>query len=269
PFIAEQIFNQAIAQDDSSCQRFMHRMFDRYGVDYEEIRRNIEMIKPGESLKTHFPHLIEDGMSVTFERETALSNETLHFLTWEHPMVVEALDMITSEEKGNASLISLKNTGLKPSTIIVEAMFSIQTAADSGLQIARYLPSEPIRLVADEKLINRTDRLSSLDIHNNHEPVALNIALQVVKLKHKEIKKVVDAMETKVEKILPEQIATAKQQAETELDTEIQRLTTLAKVNPNVRSDEIEFLKQQKQQTLKALDDAKAQMNAVRVMVCL
>ncbi|HFC29474.1 MAG TPA: RNA polymerase-associated protein RapA, partial [Oceanospirillales bacterium] len=95
PFIAEQILNQAIASDDSSCQRFMHRMFDRYGVDYEEIRRNIEVVKPGESLKTHFPHLIEDGMSVTFERETALSNETLHFLTWEHPMVVEALDMIT------------------------------------------------------------------------------------------------------------------------------------------------------------------------------
>ena len=269
PFVADKILQDAMVQDDTSCQRFMHRMFDRYGVDYEEIRRDVELIKPSESLKTHFPHLIEDGMSVTFNRETALSNETLHFLTWEHPMVVDALDMIATEEKGNASLISLKNTGLKPSTIIVETIYNIQAPSDSCLQIARYLPSESIRLVADENLINRTEKLNSLDIHNNHEPVSLNIALQVIKLKQKEIKKVVEAIEGKIEKILPEQIELAKIKAEEKLDLEISRLITLSNVNPNIRTEEIEFLKKQKQQTLKALDEAQAQMNAVRVMVCL
>ena len=79
PFLAAQILQDAEMQDDTSCQRFMHRMFDRYGINYEELRKNIELVKPGESQHAHFPGLIEDGMSITFDRNTALSNETLHF----------------------------------------------------------------------------------------------------------------------------------------------------------------------------------------------
>ncbi len=269
PFVAAKILQDAIAQDDISCQRFMHRMFDRYGVEHEDIRRFVEFIKPSENLKAHFPGLIDDGMSVTFDRQTALSNETLHYLTWEHPMVTDAIDMIISEEKGNASLISLKNTGLKPSTIIIEALFSLHAPADTQLQLARYLPAEPIRLVADEKLINRTEQLSSLEIHNNHEPVALNIALQVVKLKKAEIKKIIDAIEKKADKILPEYSEKAQALVVQDLDNEINRLEALSKVNPNIRSSEIKHLKQQKQNTLKALADATLQMNALRLMVCL
>ncbi len=269
PFVAAKILADAQKQDDTSCQRFMHRMFDRYGVDYEELRQNIEFIKPSENLKTHFPGLIDDGMSVTFDRDTALSNETLHYLTWEHPMVVEAMEMITSGEKGNASLISLKNSGLKPSTILLETLFSLHAPADASLQLSRYLPADPIRIVADETLRDRTKVLTSLAIHNNHQSVPLNVALQVIKMKQAEIKKVVSAIEKKIEIILPDLVEEAKQKAELELNQEIQRLESLREVNGNVRPEEIEFLKIQKQQTLEAILAAKAQMNAVRVLVCL
>jgi ATP-dependent helicase HepA len=269
PFIADEILQQAISQDDNSCLRFMHRMFDRYGVDYEELRKNIEFIKPGESLKTHFPGLIEDGMSITFDRETALSNETLHYLSWEHPMVVEAMDMIASEEKGNASLISLKNSGLKPSTILVECLFNLHAPADAALQLSRYLPTDSIRLVADEKLIDRTKLLTTQLIHLNHSSVPLNVALQVIKMKQAEIKNVLTAIENKANKLLPEQIKHAQNLASNELDDEIARLEALSLVNNNVRSEEIKYLKQQKQQTLESLSQAKTQMNAIRILVCL
>ena len=269
PFIATQLLQQALEQDDSSCLRFMHRIFDRYGVDYEELRRNVEFIKPGESLKTYFPGLIEEGMSITFDRETALSNETLHYITWEHPMAVEAMEMIATEEKGNACLISLSNTGLKPSTIIVEALFNIHAPADKALQISRYLPTDSIRLVADEKLIDRTKVLTSQLVHNNHQPVPLNVALQVIKMKQLEIKKVVKAIETKAEKIAPSYINKAKEHADLELSEEIQRLQNLKKINNNVRDEELQFLIEQKQKTLDCLNNASAQMNAVRILVCL
>ncbi len=269
PFVAPQILADAQKQDDTSCLRFMHRMFDRYGVDYEELRQNIELIKPSENLKTHFPGLIEDGMSVTFDRDTALSNETLHYLTWEHPMVVEAMEMIATGEKGNASLISLKNSGLKPSTILLETLFNLQAPADSSLQISRYLPTDSIRIVADENLRDRTKVLTSLAIHNNHQSVPLNVALQVIKMKQDEIKKVISAIEKKVEVTLTDLIEEAKQNAESELNLEIERLESLSQVNDNVRPEEIEFLKTQKQQTLDAINEAQVQMNAVRVLVCL
>ncbi len=269
PFVADNIQQQAELQNDTSCQRFMHRMFDRYGVDYEELRKNVEFIKPGESQHSHFPGLIEDGMSITFDRETALSNETLHFITWEHPMVVDAMDMIASGEKGNASLVTLQNTGLPPSTIMIEALFNIHAPADASLQISRYLPANDIRLVADEKLRDRTAAVDHQFIHNNHSSVPLNVALQVIKMKTPEMKKMVAAIENKSERVLPQIIEHAQQKVEEKLSLEIHRLENLSKINLNVRPEELTHLKNQKQQTLEALSNASIAMNAVRVLVCI
>ncbi len=269
PFVADQLLQDAELQNDTSCQRFMHRMFDRYGVDYEELRTNVELVKPGESLKAHFPGLIEGGMSVTFDRETALSQETLHFLSWEHPMVIESMEMIATQEKGNASLITLKNTGLPPSTIMIEALFNLHAPADARLQISRYLPTNSIRLIADEKLINRTNAIDPIFIANNHDSVPLNVALQVIKMKASEIKKIIAVIEKKAESLVPELVQSAQGQAEAELDTEILRLENLSKINHNVRIEEIQHLQTQKEETLKALSQALVRMNAIRVLVCL
>jgi len=269
PLVSESILQKAELQDDTSCMRFMHRMFDRYGVSYDELRKNVELLSPGENQRSHFPGIIEEGMSVTFDRDTALSNETLHYITWEHPMVVESMEMIATEEKGNASLITLKNTGFPPSTIIIESLFHLNAPADSGLQISRFLPSDSIRLVADERLMDRTKVLDGQFIYNNHSSVPLNVALQVIKMKVKEMKKIIAAIEGKSERILPELIKTAQMLAETKLDAEISRLKDLSKINNHIRPVEIEYLELQKAQTLTALAQAKVQMNAIRVMVCL
>ena len=37
----------------------MNRIFDIYGVHYEDLRRHVEFIKPSESLQGHFPGLID------------------------------------------------------------------------------------------------------------------------------------------------------------------------------------------------------------------
>jgi ATP-dependent helicase HepA len=269
PFVSDQLLQDAEMQNDTSCQRFMHRIFDRYGVDYEELRKNVEFIKPGESLKTHFPGLTEDGMSITFDRETALSNETLRFISWEHPMVIEVMEMIATEEKGNACLITLKNTGLPPSTILIESLFNLHAPADSNLQLSRFLPTDSIRLVADEKLINRTNSINPEFVHNNNASVPLNVALQVIKMKTAEMKKIVAVIEKKAESLLPNLVLTAQELVEKELDSEILRLQNLSKINHNIRPDEIQHLQTQKEQTLQALSHAVVQMNAVRVFVCL
>lgn len=269
PFSADNILQKAELQDDTSCLRFMHRMFDRYGVSYDELRKNVELLAPGENQRSHFPGIIEEGMSVTFDRDTALSNETLHYITWEHPMVVEAMEMVATEEKGNASLVTLKNTGLPPSTIIIESLFHLNAPADSSLQISRFLPADSIRLVADERLMDRTKVLDGQFIHNNHSSVPLNVALQVIKMKTIEMKKIIAAIEGKSERILPEYIKTAQIQAETTLDAEINRLKDLSQINNYIRTEEIDHLESQKSETLTALAQAKVQMNAIRVMVCL
>jgi len=41
--------------------------------------------------------------NATYQRDIALSRDDMHFITWEHPMVTGAIEMIRGSEFGNAS----------------------------------------------------------------------------------------------------------------------------------------------------------------------
>ena len=47
-----------------------------------------------------FPGLKEEGVTVTFDRQLALAREELEFLTWDHPMIRQGIDLIVSGDIG-------------------------------------------------------------------------------------------------------------------------------------------------------------------------
>ena len=59
----------------------------------------------------------------------------------------------------------------------------------------------------------------------------------------------------------------ATQVAGTHYDTEIDRLVSLQAVNPAVRTEEIDYLRETREQTLTAIADAVLRVDAVRVIV--
>lgn len=44
--------------------------------------------------------LKEEGVTVTFDRDLALAREDLEFLTWDHPIVRNGIDLIVSGDIG-------------------------------------------------------------------------------------------------------------------------------------------------------------------------
>ena len=109
------------ASDD--LELYLERVFNQFGVDSEDLCDTTVHIRPGTELDNdHFPFLSEDGFTATYHRSTALSREDSLFLTWDHPMVRGAIDMITSGEKGKASVCLLKNKAIKEGSLLVEAL---------------------------------------------------------------------------------------------------------------------------------------------------
>jgi ATP-dependent helicase HepA len=247
----------------------MHRLFDLYGVHYEDLRQQVELIRPSESLQGHFPGLIEDGMSVTFDRQTALSNETLHYLTWEHPMVVESMEMLATEEKGNVTLVTLKNSRFKPSTLLIEINFNLEVIADAKLQVSRFLPDNSLRLLLDETQQNRTELFNSNFIQTNNGSVPHNVALQIIKMKQAEIKQTIKTTEAIAAKHLPTLLDSCLEEADDYLSNEISRLKSLSQLNSNVRAEEIQFFEEQKHKTLMAIKTGQIKMNGIRILVCV
>ncbi len=98
--LAESIEEQ---DDDTSLIAFSMNLFDIVGINQDDRGENLIVLTPSDHmLVPDFPGLPEDGCTITFERDVALSREDAQFITWEHPLIRNGLDLILSGDTGNA-----------------------------------------------------------------------------------------------------------------------------------------------------------------------
>ncbi len=81
--------------------------------------------------------LSEDGITITFDREVALAREDAQFITWEHPLIRNGLDLILSGDTGSSTISLLKNKALPVGTLLVELIYVVEAQAPKQLQLNR------------------------------------------------------------------------------------------------------------------------------------
>ena len=264
---AEQLKAALAESDADSPLPFMQRVFDRYGVDQEEHSDTAVILKPGPHMRDAFPALPEEGVTMTDDRATALARDDMQFLTWEHPMVTGSLEMLLGEHRGKAAVSLLKNPKIKAGTLLIEAIYTVDTIAPKHLQVDRFLPTSTIRHLLDA---NGKDISQAI----THE----GLSQQCHKMDKALSRKIVGSQKPLLEKLLKTDEARASQAARSiiddalekmrhEQDHELARLKALQAKNPAVRDDEIQALEAQTAQLEKYLGDARCQLEAVRVIV--
>ncbi len=245
---------------------FMERIYDCYGVDSEIRGPEQWVITPGDNMLTPMPGLADDGMTVTYDRSAALANEDLHFLSWEHPFVRNAMDMILSSEFGNTALIAIKNSGVTAGTVMAECHFLMDFSDDHRSHNERYFPNSSIRVVIDEAGKDHPQlQLDGAQIQR----VDQDTAIKVVKARQAELTRMLAQAESLAESQVPDLIAAARDKGHTLMGHEVDRLLALRKVNPGVRDDEIQFFREQLEQFDNALQQARLRLDAVRMIVAI
>src|SRR5690606_3640750 len=151
PGLAQTVIDDIIdAEQSELLQQYLERVWDSFGVDHEPHSLNAVIVRPSEHmLVSHFPELTEEGFTATFDRVQALARDDMEFLTWEHPMVRGVAEMLVGAEYGNAALATISIKGLPPGTLLLEAVFTVSCPAPRYLQVPRFLPINPIRLLVD------------------------------------------------------------------------------------------------------------------------
>lgn len=168
--------------NDIDLPQFMFQALDVFGVQQDDKADNAIALNQSEHmLNSNFPCLPEDGTTVTFDRETALVNENYQLLTWDHPMVRGVMDLVLSDEIGNASIGLLKNEALPVGTFFLECLFTVEATAPAHLQLGRYLPTTPIRILVDKNGNNLADKVSEKVLDKQLSPVKKQMALQLIK----------------------------------------------------------------------------------------
>ncbi|MFC3195348.1 RNA polymerase-associated protein RapA [Marinicella sediminis] len=256
-------------EQSAALEQYMHQVFDLFGVHHEEHKTGSEVIRPTDEMHGYFPFLLEEGMTITYDREVALANETYHFITWEHPMVTETMDMLLNQEMGNSGFMVLKGSGLNAGQLFLECRYLVQSSGHANMQLSRYLPPQMKRLLLAEAGVNVAEKLTEKLVSQFTGGVPMNVAVEVVKAKLPVIKKLLKKADDMMQADLPDLKAVAAQRLNDKLEQEISRLKQLAAHNGQVRSDEIEFQEKRLLDAQKSISQIQPQLDSVRILVTM
>jgi ATP-dependent helicase HepA len=253
---------------ESELQHYMTKLFAAYGVEQERNDEVSFIIHPGEHmLHDNFPHLPADGLTLTYHRSTALSFEDWQFISWEHPMVSDSMSMLLDSEKGNSSAIQIKSTTVPAGTMLLECLFLLECIAPPELMAGRFLPTTMIRILLDQKGIDRSAELPHQLVNDSSRRIEQAVISQIVRQYKQGIRAMVNHSEKLANRGVPEML---KESMATMMDSyteEIQRLNALKKVNPNVRIEEIEMLQAEGLALHNCLKSSQLKLDAIRLII--
>ena len=259
-----------IAQTDNSPQLvdFALNLFDIIGLEQDDLGENSIVITPtGTMLVPDFPGLKEEGVTVTFDRQLALAREELEFLTWDHPMIRQGIDLIASGDIGKASMALLVNKQLPAGTLLVELIYMIESQSPKGLQLNRFLPPTPVRLLLDSKGNDLAGQVNFDTLQNKLKPLGKDITNKMIKMARPNIEQLIKLGDHKITEIAQAQIREASKLADQTLTSELNRLFALKAVNKSIRQAEIDVLEKQRVLSLEELSKASWRLDSLRVIV--
>jgi ATP-dependent helicase HepA len=265
PAPAQQIICEIQEQDQQpDLEVYLLDVFDHFGVHIEELAPHTWQLNPQGIITDSFPSMPAEGMIATCDRRRALSREDVGFLTWDHPLVTGAMDLLLGGETGNCAFAVLPTANER--TMLLELIFVLEVIAAPRLHADRFLPPTPIRVVITHKL----DDVSE----------AFKDATWERKLQKGSPYKLIENAEI-ARRTLPAMFQAATAQAETRaagfrevalqamnllLGHEVQRLQTLRQVNDHIRPEEIQLAQSQQAELAIVLKQSRLRLDSVRLL---
>lgn len=258
----------AQTDNDTNFIAFALNLFDVIGLNQDDIGENAIVVRPSEHmLLPNYPGLPYDGATITFNRDTALSREDIHFMTWEHPMIQGGIEALNSESIGTSAVSLLKNKALPVGTLLLELIYVVDPQAPKTSGISRFLPKTPIRLLLDKQGNDLAAQVDFENFNRQLSPVNAQMAGKLIQSLQPEIHQLIEKGNEQV----PTQVKSICDSSLTEMQSalshELQRLTALQKVNPSIRNEEIQNLRTQVDQLTQYILAAQYQLDAIRVIV--
>ncbi|MBE5204094.1 RNA polymerase-associated protein RapA [Pectobacterium sp. FL60-S17] len=265
-----QLLAQAIAEQDNDVNlvTFALNLFDIVGINQEDRSDNLIILTPSDHmLVPDFPGLPQDGCTITFDRDQALSREDAQFISWEHPLIRNGLDLVLSGDTGSCAVSLLKNKALPVGTLLAELVYVVEAQAPKHLQLTRFLPPTPVRLLMDRKGTNLAAQVEFESFNRQLNAVNRHTSSKLVNAVQADVHAMLQQAEALVETQARQLITEAQEQADLQLRRELERLEALKAVNPNIREDELTALENQREQVLSNLHEANWRLDAIRLVV--
>lgn len=251
--------------DEWQLQKYFLRLVDHFGVTVDDLGESEFLLKPENLFDPEaFPGLPQGGVSITFDREVALAREELVFITWDHPMVLAAMESLLASDAGNAAFFRIREA--PGQAVLVEVVFVIECVAPPRLHAERFLPPTPVVALVDH---HGKDR--SMDLGGKLVARATAGEGGWLRKNGKNLRavlpKMMEAAGLRGEKLAERARNEALATMEESLDLEIQRLERLRDLGHPIREDEMELALGEREALGKAIREAPMRTDCVRLIM--
>ncbi len=266
PLRVRHLVKAVLAADrDRALERLMNRLFDHFGIESDSIGPRTYKLSSGLRTNESFPLKLTNQVVATFDRETALKREDHLFLSWDHPLVEDSLEMLFNSTEENCTAGHLRTPG--PPELIFEAVYILECICHKRLHADRFLPATPLRVAVDRngrplssqlKAVLQTSRLEAMTTGDLKTYVSAGRETLLFMLK---------SCRRKAESQVPELIHMALNRMEDHFSPELARIRELAAVNPHVGPQEIQFYEEEIVNLKQCLSAPTLRLDALRLVV--
>jgi ATP-dependent helicase HepA len=266
---ASQLVEQLAAQDqDRDLKTYLQRVFNSFNVESEPLGQDSYFLRPGaEVVAGSLPGLDAEGICATFSRPTALSHEDRQFLTWEHPLVCDSMQLIIDQQTGNSSAISYRHPRLTAGQLLFEGLYVLNCVAPRNLHPGRFLPPTLVRVLINEQGIRLDAQFGCEQLTDQGQPLDNRSLGLLLREYRKPIQQLLALGQREAQKAVPQRVNQAINQMMDHYTEEIQRLVALRRHNPNVRPEEVEALQAQGLALHQHLQAAALRLDGMRLVV--
>lgn len=151
------------------------KIFDHFGILRETMSKTISHIRFDLLTDAAFPvpYMKDEGMLITFDRHTALVREDVDFMSMDHPMICDSIDIILNSHKGNSACVVAENTSRQG--LFLEVVYLLEPASLPGCDPFQYLPPSPIILVIDQHLRDVTSGFDNKGLSQRGKNIAFRL----------------------------------------------------------------------------------------------
>ena len=247
--------------DDTQLEGIMIDLFDQFGIAVEELGDHCYYIKPDTVFAGDaFPGMREIGMSITFDRKTAMSNEQMSFITWDHPLVSTCLDLMLNGEQGSSSFGQIPGTQAEAG-LVAECVFLLETVCPDSLGADRFLAPIPLKTVVNHSGDNIGEKFDDSRVKEGNRKW-LKAKIEILK---RMVPVMVDAAEKITEKEATKIRRSALKKMEKSLDEIIDHLERLKRLGHPIREDEINIAKEEKESLKVHISKSRLRLDSIRL----
>jgi len=271
PKIATKLKQDALQYDvneNDQLSDYLGNLFDSFGIVSEDHSDFCQIIRAGDHMQiSSLPGLTADGMVITYDRDTALTKEDIQFISWEHPLTLAAMDNILSNELGNTSMTTCKYNQARPGMLLLECLYVIEPVGQQSDLSNRHLPSTIMRIVIDQDGRDHEKDLAHEAIQAAGQPLNADTRQKVIRARGEILRDMFNRCDQLAATAAVSKLNDIHQQIGGRLLNEVNRLTALQRVNPNIRRDEIEYFNQQLDNLNLSLEHTQPRLDAARVII--